>query len=313
MRFWNTLLAVGLAIAVLAACATESKVTSDDLAYIGNPGPVPNLKSMPAQMYGAYTFASPENFCRGTRWIISGSMASLWPQEPVPILVKRGTKISVLERKHIACGDIDDRLSVVSGDLVRYQPASGGDERWVRADDVHTPSEYEAYARSQQHSSAVAQQRAKRARTRPLAPYPVPEAVLKLGFMGALDAHINHGAPSVVYQSSCNPERAQAYVDAARIAFADKQYDRARRLAFSGEATTDTCHKQDHIAKINGDAFLLMAKAELRLGMLTAGKNEADAAAGSYVECSFGDNGYPPDVVEFCIAHRQEAHEIANE
>ena len=140
-------------LAALCACQRGSSGQGVERAYIGPPGPIPRTQTIPANEYGAYTFSSLLNYCRGMRWIISGTMASLWPDEPRPILVKRGTEIEVLDRQHVECADLDERLSMVNGDLVHYAPVDGGGDRYVAESDVHTMGEYQRYAREQRNGS----------------------------------------------------------------------------------------------------------------------------------------------------------------
>ncbi len=286
--------------------------TTQNLEYLGRPGPIPKTKHMLVRDYGVYTFASQTNFCRGEPWLVRGSKIPLWPDEPRPELVKRGTRIIVLSREHVDCGELDDRLSLVSGDLVSYHPAEGGSDRYAYERDVYSQQDYDAYAKVQRIVTARERSAQANARVKHIAPFPVPAPILERGYEAALDDYISHGGPNPnAYRMSCSPQLAQSYVVAGKAAFADKHYDLARRVAFGAIANTDHCHSSDHVEVIRGDAFLIMSKSELRLGMLSAGKNEGDAAAGSFVECSDTDSGYSEETAQYCRQRREEAHDIA--
>jgi len=265
---------------------------------------------MAATAYGAYTYGSKINFCRGTRWIISNTMSELWPDEPTPKIIKRGTSIEIIGRENVDCGDLDQRLSLVQGSLVEYR--ANGDDRFVAENDVYTQAQYDAYRRKQKIAHEAEMHRHAMEATiavNRLALVPIPNAIKLAGYEGGLQKAMDAGQMPII---ACDVPKAQRYVDAARTAFLSGSYESARANAYSATAYIGNCHKQDMYARTDGDADLLFAKSELRLGMLTAGKNDADMAAGDYISCN-EDHGYSSDDVAWCVSHRQEAHDIARE
>ena len=287
-----------------------SRASASDFSYIGPPGPIPNTKIMPANQYGAYTFASPMNFCRGARWIIRGTMASLWPDEPHPVLVKRGTAVRVLDQQQVDCGSLDDRLSYVQGDLVRYQPLAGGADRYVAASDIHSQQEYDAY---KEREAAIRRATAPHHRTIAKAPAPLiaPEAiVLNYGYEGALDQQINHNVDATItHNAPCSIAAAQNYLGEGQAAFAAKNYTKARLLSWSSWEYSGSCNEKRG-SQEQGDALLIFAKSEIRLGKLTAGKNDADAAASSYSECVSAEDVYDQATRDYCSERHAEATDI---
>jgi hypothetical protein len=65
----------------------------------------------------------------------------------------------------------------------------------------------------------------------------------------------------------------------------------------------------EQLNELRGSGLLLLSKAEHRLNMLTAGKNDADAAAAAFVNCD-ADDGYDDDSVQYCLERRIEAEGI---
>ncbi len=311
---------VAIVLFLGASCASQSNERSqaqdntqqssgNRFAYIGKPGPIPHTKTMPAPEYGAYTFASPLNFCRGARWIISGTMAPLWPDEPKPLLVKRGTAIEVIDEEHIDCSTLDDRLSMVSGDLVHYRPAGGGQDRYVASTDVFSQSQYNDYAnREAQLRHALAMRpRVAQAPAPLISPGPL---VAQYGYEEALNKTINENVDATVtHNAPCSVPAAQYYLDQARGAFVSKDYIRARTLSWSAWEYSGSCNEKRG-SQEQGDALLIFSKAEIRLGNLTGGKNDADASASSFADCASAEDVYDQATRDYCAARRSEAHDI---
>lgn len=279
-------------------------------SFIGAPGSPPKTATMSAAEFGAYTFASELNFCRGERWIISGTMAPLWPNETHPVLVRRGTPIEDRGHVHVDCGSLDDRLSLVHGDLVRYRTAKNARDRYVRSDDVYSVAQYAAYEQRQRAAKAEERRRSAKAIRERLEPVAMPAPIAAAGYEDGFAALVRAGN-GLGKHYPCDVAKAERYVEAARRAFTARAYESARTTAYGGVAYTDSCVPQLHPDRVRGDALLIFSKAELRMGRITAGKNDADAAAASYVDCASPD-GYSEDTVAYCRSHRQEAHDIAH-
>lgn len=281
--------------------------SSRDIAYIGPPGSVPRRERMQANEFGAYTFSSEINFCRGARWIVSGTMSSQWPNEKVPRLVRRGTRVEVVEKKVVRCGNLDERLSMVTGNLVEYR--AGHERRWVRSEDMYSARQYSIYAKGELQSH-VAQRRISLS-SRPLPPVTIPSIILRYGYEDGMGRLFEAGKTDSAYgHEKCDVAVAARYALAAKAEFSAKNYDSARRLAFGSARFTGQCHEWDHYAVASGDGMLTFSMAEIRLGSLTAGKNDADAAAASFHECARSDKGYPVVTQSYCQTKLDEAHAI---
>lgn len=290
------------AIVVTVACS--SRIPG---SYLGRPGEVPHGNVRRTADSGVYTFESPLNFCRGTRWIISGTMASQWPDEPKPVLVGRATPIQVIDQRHVECGDLDDRLSMVTGDLVHYRD-SHGQERYALASDVYSQQQYDDYA---QQERAVNQSIGKRPIGKAPKPLvPLEWGVLKYGYEGALDkvTHENMNITVTHITTVCSFRAADYYLSLARAAFDAKKYDLARRLSWSAYEYVGQCHG-GHAELESGDTLLVFSKAEIRLGLLTAGKNDADSAASDYVGCKDAEDLDQP-TRDYCAAQQAVAHDL---
>ena len=291
-----------IATAFLFACASNTETAQT--VFIGKPG-------APATG-GAFTFASPMNYCRGVRWIISGTMASVWPDEPHPIRVRQGSSIQVLGTDTVSCGELDDRLTMVPDtNLIHYKSSDGDSDRYVREADTYTSTEYKLFSVHQQRMQAQHAAQVQKALTSrvKLPPPDIPPPMLVSGYEDGFQALMKTETAGD-YPSRCNVAMANEYVDSARAALLKRHFDAARRLAYGAVEYTDRCHSdRDHPDRARGDGLLIFSKAEIRLGMLTAGKNDADAAAASYVECTT-DNGYDADSVQYCEEHRTEANKI---
>ncbi|MDP9025750.1 MAG: hypothetical protein M3N13_10300 [Candidatus Eremiobacteraeota bacterium] len=139
----------------------------------------------------------------------------------------------------------------------------------------------------------------------------IPPEILTYGFEDGLKRLSDAGRFMSAYKpNTCDVNLATNYVRAARAAFASKNYDAARRLAYGTVGTVGNCHDTDRYAVASGDGMLLFSKSEIRLGMLTAGKNDADSAAADYLGCSQTDKGYSEETQAYCQAKREEAHDI---
>src|SRR5579862_3155916 len=299
-----------LTLTLLAACGGSQK-TKKDTAYIGPPGSVPKVAGLPRSAYGAWTFESPLNFCRGVRWILSGKMAPQWPDEPEPVFVKRGTAIEILQRQQVECGELDQTLALVNGALVQYRQMDGSDSRYALESDVYTPEQYREYAG---HKKAARMNAVVKSQALPRVN--VPPMLWTKGYEGGLsdlfkvgDAGLYLAGKLHGYPMSCNLAMAARYADAARAAFAGQRYNVVRMYAYGVEHYTETCARSQHPARLEGDGLLLLSKAELRLNMLTAGKNDADAAAAAFLDCD-ADDGYDDDSVQYCLERRLEAEGI---
>jgi hypothetical protein len=243
---------------------------------------MPKSQSLARREYGAFTFASKLNFCRGVRWIMSGAMASLWPDEPDPVFVRRGTPVEVLAHEHVECGELDDRLSVVTGDLIHYRPVDGSEDRYVLESDVYSAQQYKEYSNRKRGAPLAVESQDTR-----LPRVNVPPPIWLKGYEGGLSdivkavevgRYISGESPR--YPSYCNTTTASRYVDAAKSAFEEKSYNEARMYAYGAEEATGKCLNNNHPALIEGDGFLLMSKAELRLGIETIEQLDPAGIAG---------------------------------
>jgi hypothetical protein len=197
--------------------------------------------------------------------------------------------------------------------LIHYKSPDGGTDRYVREADTYNSIEYKMYLIHQQRMQAQHATDVKKALSFriKLPPADIPAQMLASGYEDGLQALVKAEMAND-YPGHCNVARANEYVDAARAALLEKRYDTARRLAYGAVEYTDQCHTdRDHPDRARGDGLLIFSKAEIRLGMLTAGKNDADASAATYMDCTT-DNGYDAQSALYCEEHRAEANDIMN-
>jgi len=265
--------------------------TSAETGFVGKPGPPPKSKTMSVAEYGAYSYASPENFCHMTAFVISGTVAPQHAGESKPTTVARGTKVQVLDRASVECES-------VSMDLIHIHILDGahaGEDRYVLDSDFHTEDEYSQFAQKQaevkkQHAILVAREKGV---TYPLLTTP--------DMMQDKHPHCDLGGMA-------------HYVGMARTSFASGSYRDAKRYAESAVLYGDDCRNADSASDHDfGLAMLTKSKAELRLGELTKAKDDADIAAGTFFECADEPSRYSSDQVDDCRRYRVEAHNIAND
>lgn len=196
---------------------------------------------------------------------------------------------------------------MVSAELVHYRGA--GQEGYASSSDVYTTEAYAAYAAAQRAKAANARAAARRnvSLRGHLEPVPMPASVRAMGYESSILVGL---ARSPIWR--CDVPRAAGYVEAARSAFSAKSYSIARAYAWSGVVYTSDCHNEDRNANTYGDAMLIFAKSEIRLGNLTAGKNDADAAAASYGECMSHDELFDDTTRAYCDQHHDEAKNISD-
>jgi hypothetical protein len=198
---------------------------------------------------------------------------------------------------------------MVSGDLVHYQTEDGND-RYVSANDVYTQGQYDAYRAHQTALAKATKAQARATHVHALPLVTLEPIVAQYGYEEALNKTINENVDATVtHNEPCSVSNAQYFNAVARSAFVVKDYTKARLYAWSGWEYAGSCHN-DVGSKESGDSLLIFSKSEIRLGLRTAGKNDADAAASSYLSCQDAENVYGEDDRDYCEAHRLEAEDI---
>lgn len=146
------------ATAFLASCSAGNSASTEyaqnsgaSAGRIGAPGTPPPPKTMSVAQYGAFGYASEENYCHTARWVISGTLLPEYANDPHPVAIKRGTRARFIERIHTDCttlggNDIQDQ------DLIHVSVLDGkyaGQDRYILPSDWYTQSTYTKYARDQ--------------------------------------------------------------------------------------------------------------------------------------------------------------------
>src|SRR5665213_285100 len=109
-RFRWVLIGIMSGALLLSACAQQqtaqgmdSGASASTTGYVGAPGTPPPTKTLSVAQYGAFGYASEENYCHTARWVIGGTLLPEYANDPHPVAIRRGSKATLVETIHTDC------------------------------------------------------------------------------------------------------------------------------------------------------------------------------------------------------------------